>query len=822
MRASTLALIACLFASSLPAQAALWPSAGLRVERDLHSADVEVRRRAALSLRELPPSSGARLARAALDDADVDVRLSALDACLGLGVAELGERLVPWLTDAERRVRLAAAEALRESPSPRAVPSLGRALSDADPAVRGAAASALGKSGASSSSEAVLALLGHLDDASPEVRREVALALGELGDARAVVPLIGKVQDARGPVREAVAQSLGQLGDVRAASALVLALHDGDDSVRVAALAALGRLGDAGAVTSIVSVLRSASEPVLGAALDALARIRSPAAIKALIDELATERPGDSKLDVVRALSRVGAPAVPALVACLGSESDAERLAGCALALGKTHALSGASAIQDARQRGALRAAPALSALAELGAPASLPTVLEYLSDGDALVRRAARIAAKALLDPRHPDGRAVEPLEQALKRARSDRAEQRELLELLGQTGSPRAARALLPYAAPSDELALRVSALTALGYSGEAGQVPALLVALDDDSGTVRLAAALALGRLPLGARASLLIDRLERGSEADRQLLVLALAGTVAQAQPTDAVLLPRLESELGSARDAERDAWIELLGRAPSSAAVRRSNAVLASSPVIADRSKLAEALAAQATEQAHLASLLSDPSAAVRANAAWSMGEGGGAAQRPLLEKALSDLDGRVAGNALQSLARIARRERTQIAPLACARLIDLRPVQRALALRALRYTGERCDHGQELALLAGDRSELVRVAAAGLIRDVPRTSADALALSRARERDSSGAVAAECEALPQALPTSSEHTQVLVIPAGEEQPRAGEPFALLRADGLVRLGFADRRGMVFEVSAPSGPLSLLDPSVDQL
>ena len=116
--------------------------------------------------------------------------------------------------------------------------------------------------------------------------------------------------------------------------------------------------------------------------------------------------------------------------------------------------------------------------------------------------------------------------------------------------------------------------------------------------------------------------------------------------------------------------------------------------------------------------------------------------------------------------------------------------------------------------------MARDRFELVRVAAAGLLRDVPRSSADALALSRARDRDASGAVAAECEALPQPLPTSSEPTQVLVIPAGEEHPRAGEPFALLRADGLVRLGFADRRGMVFEVAAPRGPLSLLDPGVD--
>ena len=173
VRPCSFALIGLLLTSTPSAKAALWPSSVARVERDLHSQEVEVRRHAAQSLRELPASSGARLSGAALGDPDVEVRLMALDACLALGVRGVGERLVSWLSDGERRLRLAAARALSESPSPRAVPSLGRALGDGDVAVRSAAASALGRSAAS---EAVLALLGHLDDAAPEVRRAVALA----------------------------------------------------------------------------------------------------------------------------------------------------------------------------------------------------------------------------------------------------------------------------------------------------------------------------------------------------------------------------------------------------------------------------------------------------------------------------------------------------------------------------------------------------------------------------------------------------------------------------------------------------------------------
>ena len=114
MRLSTLALLVLLLTSGVPAKAALWPSAVQRVERDLHSPEVDVRRRAAQALRDLPKGSAARLASAALDDSDVSVRLSALDACQSLDLPALGDRLVPWLSDGERRLRLAAAEALSE------------------------------------------------------------------------------------------------------------------------------------------------------------------------------------------------------------------------------------------------------------------------------------------------------------------------------------------------------------------------------------------------------------------------------------------------------------------------------------------------------------------------------------------------------------------------------------------------------------------------------------------------------------------------------------------------------------------------------------
>jgi HEAT repeat protein len=815
VRPSTLLLIGLLLLPSLSAEAAFWPSAVLSVEHDLHSQDSDVRRRAAQTLRDLPASSGARLARVALVDSDVEVRLSALDTCLALGLPGLGELLVPWLTDGERRLRLAAAEGLSESPTARALPALGRALADADAPVRSAAASALGKSAAP---EAVLALLGHMDDSAPEVRQSVALALGELADARAVVPLIGKIQDPRPTVREAVADALAQLADARATSALVLALHDSDDAVKIAALRALARISDPNVVPSIRALLPNASDTVLPALLDALSHIHTPAANKLLIEQLDVERPGGARADVVQALGRAGATALPALRACLHAESDPERLAGCALALGQTEDVEGSGAIQDALRRGALGPMPALLALSELRAPESLPTVLEYLSSTDALERHAARGAALSLLDPRQPDGRAVEPIAQALSMAHNSRVEQRELLDLLGHTGSPRALASLLPFAGPGADLSLRTQALAALGWIGEAGQFPALLRALDDESGSVRLAAALALGRLPLTGQTLTLLDRLQKSSQQMRPLLLLALGGTVSVSR--DPRVLSRLLSLLGDAQGGERDALIELLGRMPMPEATASLAQFALGSPVPAERAKFAEALAAQPAERTRLARLLGDASATVRANAAWSLGEIANPSDGALLTVALRDSDVSVAGNALSALARIALRSHTQIATTACPFSSDPRRLMRALSMRALRLTGERCEHGEERTVLARDRWEFARMSAAALLRDVPRGAADEEVLTRARDRDPSGAVAAECSAPSARKASGAEPTVIVVIPAGDDLPRPEQPFALLRADGLVRLGVSDRRGQVFEVAAPLGSLSLIERARD--
>ena len=65
-----------------------------------------------------------------------------------------------------------------------------------------------------------------------------------------------------------------------------------------------------------------------------------------------------------------------------------------------------------------------------------------------------------------------------------------------------------------------------------------------------------------------------------------------------------------------------------------------------------------------------------------------------------------------------------------------------------------------------------------------------------------------------CAASPGPIPEETEPVLVYVIPVAESEPIPGAPFALVRDDGLVRLGTSDRRGAVFESAAPRGQVRL--------
>ena len=810
----------------VPARALVWPDVAERVERDLAASDAATRRNAARQLSDLGPGRGGPLALEALGDADDEVKIAAADAVVRLRTAGATDAVVGWLNAPDARLRRKACDVARALPGPRVVAPLGRTLGDPDAEVRAAAADALGHQ---ASAEAVPPLLGRLDDPAPQVRIQIVGALARLGDLRAVVPLVGKVQDSSPDVREAVARALGDLADARASAALVLVLRDPNNDVRRDALSALGRMRAADAVDALAPFATDRAPSLRLAALAALGRIASEDAVRVLVQVLGTGDDAAESLGrtaVRDALVVAGAPAVGPLHALIAGSPSPSVATSAAWILGELKATGEAPAIVASMRRGAIPTAAALHALAGAGTAAEVPVVLEFVADPNPIVRGEALGAAMELLDPNHPDGRAVEPVAAALRDPRPSTRERARMAALLGRTGAPRAAPLLVDLVRAHDP-ALGLAAIDALGTLGGESPAPqeadgALLEALGSPEATVRLHAAVALSESGGATAREALLARLDGGDEVDRAAVLTALGGVLARA-PADAAV-PRLGGALELAAGPERDGIIEALGRVPLISAVRALAAV-AKRDEPTDRRAAATLLAAHAvhgidpTAQATARSLLADSDDTVRAQAAWALGTLGDASDVPHLADMARTPDQDGAVDAVAAIGRIAARGHAMelAARSLCPLGADPHPYVRANALAGLALAGARCGGGEaERAALTDDPSEDVRAAAALLLARGP-SPAEARALDRCARNDPSGAVAARCRARAP-LPARTHPALVYVVADGATAPHAGAPYTILLADGLLHAGTTDRRGAVFDPVTPEGDVTLRPPS----
>jgi HEAT repeat protein len=793
-------------------EAAIWPSAVARAERELASSEGQVRLAAVVKLAELPRSAARRLLLRALDDTEPQVQSAALELLLRLETPNVTERVVPWLSGSEKRLRLSAALALAVSPAPSATPALGRALGDSDAEVRAAAATALG---ASRSDAAVLPLLGHLDDSVPEVREAVASALGAVGDARAVLPLIGKIEDPRPSVRAAVARALGALRDPRSTSALLLALRDSDKAVVIAVVRALGALGDSASVAPLASVLRTAPDPDLRSALlSALGRSGSAEAGQTLVKELAFDEPGRPREAVLSALSLSPTAFAAPLRACLETALDPALAEGCALGLAQVRDRGASESVRAALDRGRVSTKVGLSVLGKLGDARALSSALERLTVADSETRAAAMDAAEVLLSPKDADGRAVEPLARALAARAVSRPERLRLVALLGRTGSERSLSTLLPLLESTSDAALAESAAAALGNVPGDTAARALLVALRSDEPRVRQAAALSIRKTPHAQLVAPLLELLARGGQAERQLAYLALPGPLSACD--DDRLLERAARRLEHTLGSERDELLEALA-ASSRQPARAALLSLEKSPDYADRAKLAELLSAHPDVPA-LLRLARDRDSRVRANASWSLGftdTSAAPAARAALTQALKDRELSVVGNAAVSLGRLAR-GKPELGSALCGSLLrDARATVREQALRGLALARASCGDGVVRTLLAQDPRARVRRAAAEALLRAGADTADRRALSSCQDHDTQALVAETCAGGARPDLAETEATTVLIVPSAGAAAAPGAAYALLWADGALRLGSADRRGGVHEPQAPKGSVELL-------
>jgi HEAT repeat protein len=817
-----------------------WPTERARVRDAAASSDANDRRAAIGALSGLPREEALALAVVAMRDPEPAVRLDAARFAARFGAESASAIALTWLTEPDARARLVACDVLAASPIGAAVTPLARVLSDPSAEVRRAAVRALSRA---EGRESTASLLSHLDDPVPEVRVEVVTALARLGQPEAVLALSGKLQDTAPEVRRAVAVALGMLGDARAVPSLILALADGALDVRLAVAGALGRLRHDDATGALLAVLREvapvgavgpsseAAVAMRGAVLRALARIGTPRAIEAVVDSLELDRVEAQRLAAREALEDAGPAIAPALERALASATTRPRAAGIAAALGAVGTPSHAEAILVAMQRGLVRDEdgwPAIVALRLDGVlrDRAIQGALERLPSASSGVRAAAAAALGALLDPARVDGRAVEPLLEALGR---DTGELRPaLLRALGRTGSPRALPALQS-AAQSGPILARRAAIEALGDLGGAASsaVDGLLTTIDRED-ALRLDAATALARVGDAGAVARLLERLLTAAEVDRTSLGIALSGVLQRT--TDAAVIARVAAALESASPSVRDALLEGLGRSGSPAALEVLGRLISGS--VDDRRKVAEALAGHAASaRSRLVALARDPDATVRANVAWALASadpGADSAASAALLALASDPDHDVAANAIASIGRVAL---ASDSGQRCKALVDRRAYVRANAARAASDLGASCPLVDVARLLERDPSEIVRLNAAESVRrlgeraraagDVSGSKLAARALERCRDDDPSRLVAARCSDRPGRLAATSIATDVTIaiVPDRADAPTPRAAFALQRPDGYLRLGVADRRGIVFERGLPEGELELRTPSV---
>ncbi len=509
-----------------------------------------------------------RRARAAHPDEETRYRAVAeLDATDARDRAVLVERLA----DASWRVRSAAADRIAQFAAPDTIGELMQVLA-VGPGVgaREAAAAALARVGA----PAVPALVERLAVDDPDLRQAAAGVLAAIADGRAVPPLTARLADADPNVRAAAADALGRIGGTAAVAALGAAVDSDDATLRLSAVEALGALRACLPIERIVQLLadrplRRALYRMLGASEDpgAIAIVARGAgdpsrpAREAALGALGHQRARRDVSELAQALAEACAAAerdpglVEAWAAALASEEPfvaVGALTALAAAGAARHAGRMAKLAEDERYRalveealerlppgpelraaladalptlGQLARTTALAALARIGSPAALESMVREASDRESYVQTEAIAALGRLRDTR-----AVAPLAgllgaedtaaaaaaTALVRIGQSGAAEREavlaavrdrgeaspcsaLYRVLGALGGPEDVAFVLAglRAAGAAERAAAAGAARALAQRElfDARTAPDLVAALSDPAWTVRASAARAL---------------------------------------------------------------------------------------------------------------------------------------------------------------------------------------------------------------------------------------------------------------------------------------------------------------------------------------
>jgi HEAT repeat protein len=295
----------------------------------LKDKDNRVRRVAVFALNEIDTAMAKSALVQAVRDIDPFVRKASVEALGTIDDPEQASVLAKALGDGDAGVRKAAASALGAMGAADASPALVEALDDEDPAVRRAAVEALDRVASADGGRGLTQALNAKD---AQVREKGAEALGKVESPNVIHALIHALKDPDARVRRAAASVLAEAGSIEAVPTLMRALEDGDSTVRREAALALGNMGHVKALPALIETMRDHPRR----------KITKEASGKRHRAIFVIHYGGDP--DAVRALSKMGNPAVPHLIQVLRDENSRGRVTA-AEALGEIGSMDGVQAL---------------------------------------------------------------------------------------------------------------------------------------------------------------------------------------------------------------------------------------------------------------------------------------------------------------------------------------------------------------------------------------------------------------------------------------------------------------------------------------------
>ncbi|HID07681.1 MAG TPA: HEAT repeat domain-containing protein, partial [Armatimonadetes bacterium] len=364
------------------------------VEPLLNDPDPAVRCVAVRSLLQLKASHKRILEhlKRALNDADINVRLTAAQGLLAFGSTGLSLYL-KHLERMQGDERVAMLMGLRGLKEPEVLQTLATDITNSDARVRWAAQTALASFGV----DAISVLKKALTHTDPQVRAGVVQALMQIGGDAVTDILMHVVRDDPSEfVRITAISALGATCDERAVAVLKELLYDDNRNVAQEAGLALGRMGGAG-VRVLKQVLKSSNATVRALVARVLASYGDPEAGE-LLRQLAHDATDDTtRIVALQALSRAGdVTAMRELIKLLSASDNMTRLKARAAILGLRHTMVMplVRALQDENPR--IRAEAAFL-LGIMRVEMARERLMELLEDKDANVRRAVKRALQIM-----------------------------------------------------------------------------------------------------------------------------------------------------------------------------------------------------------------------------------------------------------------------------------------------------------------------------------------------------------------------------------------------------------------------------------------